>query len=258
MIALSLALYAFSMLLICMFFIRAAAASDVDPALLSAAGALGLINWIVGAVGLGLCLSGHSSPGHYRFGITAAVMIVVHGIFLLAVVNRGEAAAEFMRTQSTTTSAAGALAQMPTKLDSLTLYMAWAMYPAQMNAPNNVVILSVLTGVAEMMRLACIMMMLSCLARAAGDEELVHRCVRSAGVVCFVPGVMALGMLAVGAFMIETNAAVSSFGSIVGHMVVMGVYAVFAGMILAPLMAARDAAYASEFPFETQRIKLGG
>ena len=257
LISLSLGLYALSMVLISFFFIRAALASDVDPALLSAAGALGLINWIVGAVGVGLCLSGQPSPGHWRFGITAAVVVVVHAIFLLAVVNRGESAAEFMRNQNTTTTTAGTLAQLPTKLDALTLYMTWGVYPGQMGAPNSVVVLSVLTGAVEMMRLAAIMLLLSCLARAAGDEDAMHKCARSAGVVCFVPGVMALGTLAVAAFIFETNAQSSSVGAILAHMLVMGVYAVLGGMILSPLTASRDTAYACEYPFEARMTSLG-
>lgn len=258
LLALSLALYALSMLLISVYFIRAAIASDTDPAFITGAGALGLINWIVGAVGVGLCLSGYVSAGHWRFGITAAVMVVVHGIFLAAVVNRGEAAAEFLRGSATTSSGAGMLAQLPTKLDALTLYLAWWVYPDQMNAPGSVIVLSMLTGVAEMVRLACIMLFLSCLARAAGDDELVHRCVRAAGLVCIVPGLMALAMLVIGGFMIETSAQGSTGGAVVGHMVVMGVYAVFAGMILKPLMATRDTADASDAPFESEKVVFGG
>ena len=258
LVALSLSLYATSMFLICMFFIRAAAMGNVDPGLLNGAGVLGLINWTVSAVGVGLCMSGRPSPGHWRYAIVAAVMVVVHGIFLLAVVNRGEAAAEFLRDGNTVTVYAGTLAQLPTKMDTLTLYMTWMVYPDRMYAPNRAFALSLITGAMEMLRLASVMLLLACLARAAGDDELAYRCARAAGRSCFIPGVMALGVLLIAAFIFETNAQSSSFGAVVAHLLVMGVYALLAGMILPPLLAARECVDACEYPFESQRVVIGG
>ena len=49
-----------------------------------------------------------------------------------------------------------------------------------------------LTGVAEMVRTGLLMMVLSCLARAALDEELAGRCTRTAGVAAGGPGLVAI------------------------------------------------------------------
>jgi hypothetical protein len=254
LLSFSLLFYALSLFLIVVFFMLTAV-SAANPGLITAAGVLGLCNWVLAAVAIGLCIAGPKSPGHYGYSIAAAVAVAVHAVFLLAVINRGEVTAEFMKSDT-----GGVIAdkwgQLPTKLDFLTLYLACLVYPGEFAGVRSDLVLSILTGVAEMVRLVFLMMALSCLARAAGDDELSHRCTRAAGVVSIGPGLLAIGMLGFVALLVETNARFSTAGAVMMSVIVMGMYAIIAGLIVPALVAAKDTAFACEFPFQSKRADL--
>ena len=88
LIWISLALFMLSMLLILIFFLQSAFIVPM-PIFITLAGVLGLINWILAAVGVGLCLSGPRSPGMLGYGISAAVTVAVHLLFVLVLVAQG-------------------------------------------------------------------------------------------------------------------------------------------------------------------------
>src|SRR5262249_302605 len=68
---LSFALFMFSMFLIIAYWFQFAFTVP-SPTFVIAAGAIGAVYWTLGAVGVGLCLSGPKSPGHWGYGIAAA------------------------------------------------------------------------------------------------------------------------------------------------------------------------------------------
>ena len=222
---------------------------------MTAAGLLGLFNWILAGIGVALCLSAEVSPGHWRFGIGAAVAVVVHGILLAALVNKGN---EYSAVRLDGGSDVTKWGLVPTRLDTLLFYLTFVLYPDQTVAPNSGITLSMITGLAEMIRTVLVMMFLSCLARAAGENEVSHRCTRAAGFASYGPSVLALGMLAFVAVLTETNAAFTTFSRIVLLIVMMGIYALLAAFLLPSVLASRDTAEACEFPFESQQINLGG
>jgi LSD1 subclass zinc finger protein len=248
----SLLLYILSMVVVILFFMMTATAAGEVPALLSVAGVLCLANWVLGAVGIGLCVSGPKSPGHVGYGIAAAVAAGVHLIFVLATLDRGDAFAEFKKLETE----ADALAGFSTKLVKLGMYGVWLAYPSEGFTPRQAP-LFVVCGAAEMLRLILLTTLLSCLARAGGDEELSHKCVRAAAVAVFVPGALVFGMLGVVSFVIETGAEGSSMGKIILETTRMGAYALLAGMLVPPSVAARDVADVCEAPFQ-KPVNLAG
>ena len=248
----SLLLYMLSMIAVIAFFMMTATAAGEVPVLLSIAGVLCLANWILGAVGVGLCISGPKSPGHIGYGIAAAVAVGVHLIFVLATLDRGEAFAEFKKLETEL----DALAGFSTKLVKLAMYGVWVAYPSEGFTPRQAPMF-VVCGAAEMLRLILIATLLSCLARAGGDEELSHRCIRAAAVAVFVPGALVFGMLAVVASVVETGAEGSSMGKIILETTRMGAYALLAGMLVPASVAARDVADVCEAPFQ-KPINLAG
>jgi hypothetical protein len=254
----SLLLYALSLMLIGLYFIVASIA-EPEQAFIVLAGVLGLVNWVLGAVGIGLCLAGPQSVGHYRYGISAAVAAAAHAIFLIAVF---ATPAEPFTVERDVARDDSTLKwwQLPTRLDQLTLYMTYLAYPDDTSRgyqQRSRLILAVVTGVVEMIRLVFAMMLLSCLARAAGDERLSHRCTRAAGVAAFAPGAIALGLLCVFAILIETNAQGTTFGKVLLSVALLAVYMLIAGMLIPALSASRDTAEACEFPFQSQNVDLG-
>jgi hypothetical protein len=255
LIWISFALFMFSMLLICIFFFQFGLAwmRTPSPAFITAAGIVGLINWILAAVGVGLCLSGPRGPGHWGYGISAAVATVVHLIFLMALVSQNREYSVGRDVDKVLGESSFARwSMLTTRLDTTMFYMTAIIYPNDQGAtPKERMTLSMITGVVEMVRTMFIMMLLSCLSRAALDEELAHRCTRTAGIVSGGPALVALVMLVFISFVIETNAGLNLFTMILFTMVNMSVYVILMGVTLPAYMAARDVDAACEEPFQS-------
>ena len=135
------------------------------------AGYLGLANWLCAAVGLGLCLSGPRAPGHWGYGIGAAAAMGVHFLLLAVVVSQGKEVGIGKEDEGLSRNSIR-WSMVPTRQNATMFYLTALTYPDQGFAPRGRIILSMITGVAEMVRTVLIMMVLSCLARAALDEEL--------------------------------------------------------------------------------------
>jgi hypothetical protein len=222
--------------------------------LLVLAGILGLVNWVLGAVGLALCLAGPVSPGHWRFGIAAAVAVVFHALLMLALVAKTGAHADF-RDLDQSTAQWGAVA---TQYDSLSFYLAYVVYPDDIPLKRADTILSFMTGVVEMTRLILILMTLACLAQAAGDRQLSDKCTRMAGRVSIIPGILALGMLAYKVFVVETGAEHEQ-GIVIATLryILRGINSVVGGILLFAYQTVSEVVDACEYPFQTE-IDLGG
>ena len=120
-----------------------------------------------------------------------------------------------------------------TRLDATMFYLTAAFYPDEQSAvPKDPMTLSMITGVVEMIRTVFIMMLLSCLSRAALDEPLAHKCTRTAGIVSAGPAMVGLLMLAFVAFVVETNAGINLFTLIILLTVHISVYAILIGVTL--------------------------
>ncbi|WP_202920569.1 zinc ribbon domain-containing protein [Urbifossiella limnaea] len=225
-----------------------------SPALIALAGVCGLANLVLVPIGLGLVLAGRPAPGLYRFGIAAAVAIVVHALLVLVVLAKNDPTVVIEGERET--GLLNTLGHLVTKLDSLTLYLTWAVYPDEPFIRRGLV-LDVLCGLAEMVRLILLMVTLAGVARGAGDKELAHRCVRAGGVGALGPAVLAAGMALFLAAMIETGGRDSKFGLVLLFAASMGVYAILAGTLVPAAAAARDAAEACEFPYQSQNFEIG-
>jgi len=225
------------------------------PALVAAAGVCGLMNLVLVPVGLGLVLAARPAPGLYRFGIAAGVAILVHAVFVLAVLAKNEPTVVIEGEADT--GLLNSLGHLVTKLDSLTLYLTWVAYPEESPFTRRGLLLDVVCGLAEMVRLVLLMVMLTAVARGTGDNELAHRCVRAAGIGSFGPAVLAVLMALFLTTMIETGGRDSKFGMVLLYAAAMGVYAVLAGTLVPAAVAARDAAEACEFPFRSQNFEIG-
>ena len=118
------------------------------------------------------------------------------------------------------------LGLMPTRQNATMFYLTVLTYREQqeLTPKGSKLILSVFTGIAEMTRTVLIMMLLSCLSRAALDEDLAHRCTRAAGVVSGGPGLLALLILVTVAILDVSNAGKSNFALIIYGVAQMGVY----------------------------------
>jgi hypothetical protein len=57
--------------------------------------------------------------------------------------------------------------------------------------------------------------------------------------------------------MIETGGRDSKFGQVLMFAAAMGVYAILAGTLVPAAVAARDAADACEFPYQSQNFEIG-
>jgi LSD1 subclass zinc finger protein len=255
LIWISFGLFMLSMLLIGIFFFQFGMAwlRVPSPAFITAAGILGLLNWILAAVGVGLCLSGPRGPGHWGYGISAAVAVFVHLVFLAALISQNR---EYSIGRSVDKALGeggfGRWSMLATRLDATMFYLTAVLYPGEQGAtPKDPMTLSMITGVVEMVRTVFIMMLLSCLSRAALDEDLAHKCTRTAGIASGGPGLVALLILVFIAFVVETNASLNLFTLIVFSMVNMGVYAILAAVTLPAFMAARDVDDACVEPFQS-------
>lgn len=253
-IYISLLFYIPAVLMVPLHIIITELTKEPAPAVLVIAGVLSLVNWVVGAVGVVLCLTGPVAPGHWRFGISAAVATVVHAVFLLALVVKTTGQADFRGLER----GVAQWAQVATQYESLSFYLAYVVYPDDIPIHRSDSILSFLTGVVEMTRLVLILMLLSCLAAAARDRELSDRCTRMAGRVSVIPGLLALGMLVYKAFVVETGA--EQQGAVLVFLlryIYRGINAVVAGILLLTLGTVRDVADACEFPYQTEVDDLG-
>ena len=252
LIWISFALFILSMVLIIVFFFQSAF-TDPLPVLVTLAGLLGLVNWLLAAAGVGLCLSGPRAPGHWGYGIAAAAAVAVHLIFLFALVNQGKEFSIGRAADAADGSANNARwGLLPTRLDATMFYLTSVVYSdTQGVTPKGPMTLSMITGVIEMTRTVCILMLLSCLARAALDEELAHKCTRAAGIASAGPGAIAVLIFVFVAAMIETNAGLSTFAKIVLVTVNMGAYSIVNATLLPALMAAREVDDACEEPFQS-------
>jgi LSD1 subclass zinc finger protein len=252
LISISFALYGFSFLSILMFMVLATIAIPL-PGLLMVAGVLGLLNWVLGGVGTGLCLAGRPAPGHWGFGIAAAVAVVAHGIVLIATITRASDQASVMGIDA---EGMAVWSNLPTQLNTLTLYLCAIVYPDELNWMHGLGALAIFCGVLEVIRLMLVLLLVADQAWAAGDAETGHRCTRAAGVGSFGPGIMAAAMLGLFVLLVETGGMDRPIGLILKWVMLMGVHAVLAGLIVPGALAAREAADACELPFETQKSTL--
>ncbi len=216
------------------------------PFILVIAGILGLANWILGAIGISLCLAGPPVPGHYRFGVAALIVAFVHAVLLLAVVAKTSANADYRSLDRGTMM----WAQIATQYESLSFYLAYVLYPDDIPLRRADTILSFLTGIMEMTRLVLFMMTLGCLAQAAGDRELSENCTRMAGRVTVIPGMLALGVLAYKIVVIETGAGGAGMVLYLLNYMYRSITLVVAGILGMTLRAVGDVVEACESPFQ--------
>lgn len=226
---------------------------EASPVFITAAGVFGLLNWILAAVGLGLCLSGPRSPGHWGYGIAAAVATAVHFVFLLVLLAQDT---EYCVGRGAERALGGAgfarWSMLATRLDATMFYLTAVFYPGDQGAtPKEPLTLSMIAGVIEMVRTVLVLMVLSCLSRAALDNDLAHKCTRAAGVASGGPALVALVMLAFVVVVVETNAGLNMFTQILYAVVNMGVYAILMGVLLPALVAAREVGDACDEPFQS-------
>jgi hypothetical protein len=254
LIWISILLFMLSMILIIGFWFETAFGS-ASPVLLVLAGLIGLLNWLLALIGVSLCLSGPPSPGHWGYGISALVVTALHLMMLLLLAGHGKEYSAGRATDAPVVSGSERWALVPTRLDTLILYLTFLVYPNQGLIPRGSIGLSIVVGVVEVVRIVLIMMLLSCLARAAGDEELSHDCTRAGGIASFGPGILSVLMLLYVMAVIETNAQSGELARIVFSTVQMGIYAILIGTMLRALMVTREVAEACEEPFQSQLPK---
>jgi hypothetical protein len=245
----SFLLYTVSMILIGVYAISTAVTGS-ETALRVVPGAAGLLNWIVGGIGLGFCIFGRTSPGHWGYAIAAAIVTVIHALLLAAIVVQP---AEYALPRPwVDRGSPDGWDQLPTQIDRVPLYLAFLVYPDEFKENYRPgVTLAVLTGVVEVVRIVLLLVVLSCLARAAGDEELALRCTRVAGRTVFVPGILALGLLILFVFVFETGAKQSGLGVFILAFTYRAMYLAVGFTFVPSMLAARDVAEACEFPFQS-------
>jgi uncharacterized CHY-type Zn-finger protein len=254
LIWMSILLFMLSMLMIIAFFYQIVFKLD-NPAFGYCAGVLGILNWVLGAIGVGLCLSGPPSKGHWGYGISAAVATGIHLLLLLVAIATSKEHVDSIKGVSESERAAFRWGFIATRMDMITYYPTHLIYREEMNlAPGSVAYagIAVLCGVAEMVRIILIMMLLSCLAQAAGDEELSRACTRAGGMASFSPGVLAFVFLGYTAFVIEARAE-GVFFSIILWNILRGLYVLLAGCMLRALTACREVVDVLEEPFQSQQ-----
>lgn len=249
LIYISFGLFILSMVFVTGYFFQGAFAAP-NEAIITCAGLLGVINWALAVVGVGLCLSGPRAPGHWEYGIAAAVAVVVHLLLLAVLVSQGR---EFGVAKLEGGTQSGVRWDLfPTRLNATMFYLTAVVYPNEQGVvPKGRMTLSMLTGVAEMVRVVLLMMFLSCLARASLDEGLAHQCTRAAGIASAGPGLLAVLLFVFFATVIETNAGLNTFTQILTATVNMGAYSIVVGVMLPAFMAAREVADACDEPFQS-------
>lgn len=227
----------------------------LPPEVYLVAGVGGLLNLILVPIGLGLVLASRPASGLYRFGISAAVAVFVHGVLVLAVLARGEVIVVYDGVPQG--GVVNGFAHLMTKLDSLTLYMAAAVYPDELLFGQRGVVLDVITGLAEMVRLILVLVTLGAVARGAGDKELVFKCVRAAGIGSIGPSLLAFLTVIFMLTMIETGARDSAVGAVFLHVYALGLYAILGGTLIPAFEVARAAADACQYPYQSQNFEIG-
>jgi LSD1 subclass zinc finger protein len=258
LIWISIILFMVSMLMIIGYWFEAVLTSQGvgSPVFLVLAGVIGLVNWLMAAVGVGLCLSGPTSQGHWGYGISASVATGLHLVLLLILFSQGKDYSAGRTGEAQELKDAARWALLPTRLDALTIYLVFVIYPDQELIPKVSIGFSIVVGIVEMARIILIMMLLSCLAQAAGDKELSHSCTRAGGTACFGPGMLAIAILLYVVVVVETNAQSGTFARIVFMTVRMGVYAILAGTMFRAMMVTHDVAETCEEPFQSELPKL--
>lgn len=255
LIAISLALFMLSMLLVIAFFFQSGLSKTIkpQPVFIALAGLCGAISWVLSAIGTGLCLSGPPVPGHYGFGWAAMSAVVLHLVFLVAIVaSNNEYSVGREIDRATGENQFGRWSMLATRLDATMFYMTAVAYPHDQGAtPRDPLALSMFTGLLEMVRTVLILMLLSSLARSALDTELAHKCTRAAGIASGGPVLVAALMLAFVAAVIETGAGINMFTRILFAVVNMGVYAILMGVMLPALLVAREVTDACDEPYQS-------
>ncbi len=271
LIWISYVLFMISMALIALFWLALPTSKFTEPRpqFIIAAGAIAAIYWALGVVGVGLCLSGPVSPGHWGYGIGAAVATVLHLILLAVLLGQGN---EFVPGKMVGRSDKDDGMSLrwwllPTRLDALASYLALALYHDEIDVTKKAMTLSIVVGLAEMIRNIFIMMLVACLARAAGDEDLSDDCTRAAGFASFGLGILAVLTLLLMIVLVETkmmliamnrmsDAAGNTIFGLIYLSTTVGVYLIIIRMMFPSLLAARDAADACDEPFQAQIPKL--
>lgn len=255
LIFISFALFMLSMLFIIAFFFQLGLSKMMTPkpVFITLAGLCGAIGWTLSAIGTILCLSGPPVPGHYGFGWAAVGAVVLHLVFLLALVAQNSEYSVGREIDRTTgENQFGRWSMLATRLDATMFYMTAAVYPNEQGAtPKDPLAFSMFTGLMEMVRTVLILMLLSSLARSALDNDLAFKCTRAAGIVSGGPVLVALLMFAFVATVIETGASVNMFTQILFAVVNMGVYAILMGVTLPALLVAREVTDACDEPFQS-------
>lgn len=258
LIWISFAVFMVSMLCVVAFWFNASwqAASKIDvdqPTFVIVAGVVGIFTWLLAAVGVGLALSGPPSPGHWGYGIAAAVATAVHLVLLAVLVGQGKDYSVANEAEPNGPTGANAkLGLIPTRLDAVAFYITLIIYKDEEVLPKGEMKLSIAVGVAEMLRNLLILMLLSCLARAAGDEDVSHKCTRASGIASLGPAAIAVCMLLFAVAMIETGAQYTTFGKIMIATVRMWTYAIFLGTALPALTAALETADSCDEPYQSR------
>ncbi|MBN9524333.1 hypothetical protein J0H58_38435 [bacterium] len=219
------------------------------------AGFGGLLNLLLVPVGLGLVLSSRPVPGLYRFGWAAVAATAVHAVLVFAVVARADTVP--LPRGVEVTRAIIVFQHLMTKLDALTYYIAAAVYPNESPFDRPGVVLDLLTGFAEMVRLVLVMVTIGAAAKGAGDKELNHKCIRAAGIGSFGPAVLAMATVLFMASMIETGGRDTKFGLVLFHVYAMGLYAMLAWTLVPVVEVSRLAAEACQYPYESQNFEIG-
>jgi hypothetical protein len=254
LIMISLLFSIIAMLLIPLYHIFTAITKEPFTAILVLAGLFGIIHWVVGAVGSVICLMGLIPQGYYRFAIPAVVAVGIHLFMLLGVVSMPTPPQLGRYIPSSVIR----LAAIPTQFDILTFYLADICYPDELKLWRGGTGFAFATGIMEMSRLVLILLTLSALAKAAGDDELRLLCTRIAGRVTIIPAGLAVVMLLYKMVMIETGAQAAGLVPLFSLMLYMGIYALPAWIEMTAMSAARDTAEVCEFPFQSNQIELGG
>lgn len=247
----SLILYVISMVLLMGYYVVLSVREEAAY-LVHIAAFLGVINWTLAAIGVGLCLSGPPAPGKLGYGILAALAVAIHLMFLFVAFVRW---ANFVAgTDDAVLSTRWGL--IPTTMHFAMFYLAALCYQGQhVLAMKGPFTLPMVTGILEMIRTMFIMMLLSCLARAALDEELAYRCTRAAGIVCGAPAATAIIILGLVVWVVETGGGADAcwccITNIMLRLTEMSIYMIVGVSVFASYMAARDVDDAMEEPFQS-------
>jgi len=254
LIWISFSCFMLSMLIIVAFWFQGSWLVALEPTYVTVAGLIGVFTWLTGAIGVGLCLSGPPSPGHWGYGIAAAVATFVHIVMLSVLVGKGTDYSIGKEAEPVGSNAKWGL--VPTRLDAVALYVTLMIYHDEEVVPKGDLRLSIIVGVFEMIRNLLILMLLSCLARATGDEDVSHQCTRAAGFASVGPGAMAVILLLFAIAMVETNAQNGDLGKILLATVRMWTYAFFIGTTISGFAAAQATADACDEPYQSRLPQL--